>query len=105
MKQDHILSAIDKASNETAHFVGAHLRAEAHNSNWPEHVVRSMHVTHDKGQFNANVHESHHAEALNHEYGTPGSQPNAAIRRTANRTAEPERFLVNRLFQHIEDSL
>lgn len=105
MKQQHLLSAIHKASNETAHFVGAHLRAEAHNSNWPEHIARSMTVTHDNGQFNAHVHEAHHAEAMNHEYGTPGHQPNAAIRRTANRTAEPENFLVNRLFKHIEDAL
>ena len=105
MKKEHVLNAIHKASNETAHFVGAHIRAEAHNSNWPEKVVRGMRVTHEKGEFNVYAHESQHAEAMNHEYGTPSRQPNPAIRRTANRTSESERFLVTRLFKHIEDAL
>ena len=105
MKQQHILSAIDKASHETSRLAGAHLRAEANASQWPAHIVRGMNVTYSKDGFAANVHESHHAEALNHEYGTPDRQPTAAVRRSANRTRETENFLVHRIAKHLEDLL
>jgi hypothetical protein len=105
VKKDHVLKAIHKASNETAHLMGAHVRSEARKSNWPENVSRSMSVTHTNGSFDAHVHDSHHTEALNHEYGTPSITTTAAVRRTANRTQEAEHFLVKRLFHHLEGSL
>jgi hypothetical protein len=37
---------------------------------------------------------------MNLEYGTPGQQPTAAIRRFNNRQEEAEKFLVGRAFQH-----
>jgi hypothetical protein len=37
------------------------------------------------------------------EYGTPDTQPTAAIRRFKNRQQESEHFFVNRLEQHFGD--
>jgi hypothetical protein len=102
VKKDHVLNSIHKASHETSRLVGAHLRSEAKANGWPSHVVSSTSVSYSKNGFNANVSEKHHAEALDYEYGTPSRQPSGAIRHTANRTAESENFLVNRLFQHLE---
>lgn len=102
MKKDHVLNSIHKASHETSRLVGAHLRSEAKANGWPSHVVSSTSVSYSKNGFAANVSEKHHAEALDYEYGTPSRQPSGAIRHTANRTAESENFLVNRLFQHLE---
>ena len=105
MKKDHVLNSIHKASHETSRLVGAHLRSEAKANGWPSHVVSGTSVSYSKNGFVANVNEKHHAEALDYEYGTPSRQPSGAIRHTANRTAESENFLVNRLFQHLEDHL
>lgn len=105
MKQSHVHSAIKAASLETTRLMSAHLRAEARSSGWPEHVVRSLHVAHDETGFSTYVNSRHHEEALDHEYGTPSTQPNAAIRRSANRTHEAESFLIGRLFKHIEREL
>jgi hypothetical protein len=102
VKKDHVLNSIHKASHETSRLVGAHLRSEAKANGWPSHVVSSTSVSYSKNGFAANVSEKHHAEALDYEYGTPSRQPSGAIRHTANRTAESENFLVNRLFQHLE---
>ena len=79
----------------------SHLRSEAHASGWPKHIVNNMHVSYGKEGFQANVHESHEAEAKNLEYGTPSSQPTAAVRRFSNRTQEAETFLVGRLSKMI----
>ena len=106
MKQDHVHSAIHKASLETSRFVSAHLRSEAHASNWPAHVTNSLHATYNKDEgFEAKVHSSHHAEALDHEYGTTSRQPSAAVRRVSNRTSEAETFFAGRVFRHLEDLL
>lgn len=105
MKQDHVLNAIHKASHETSRLAGAHLRAEANASHWPSHIVSGMSVTYSKSGFAANVHDKHHAEALDHEYGTPDRQPTAAVRRSANRNRETENFLVHRIAKHLEGLL
>lgn len=105
MNKDHVLNAIHKASHETSRLVGAHLRAEAKASGWPSNVAHSMSVNYSKDGFAVHVDEKHHATALDHEYGTPDLQPSAAIRHTANRTAEHEHFLVNRLHKHLEGLL
>lgn len=80
--------------------MSAHLRAEAQASGWPSHIVRGLHVTHSDGSFTVNVHKDHRAEAMNLEYGTPDTQPTAAIRRFNNRQKEAEKFLIARASQH-----
>lgn len=105
MKPAHIHDAIHKASHETSRIASAHLRQEAAMSGWPEHIVNNMHVSYDKDGFGVHVHERHHAEALDQEYGVPGRQPNAAMRRSIHNTSQSEDFFVNRLYKHLEDSL
>lgn len=105
MNAAQIHSAIHKASHETSRIASKHIQSEAHNSGWPEHLSKSLHVVYDKDGFNVHTHEDHVSETLDHEYGTPGRQPNAALRRSANKTREVENFFVNRLFSHLEDSL
>ena len=96
--------SLHKASLETTRFMSAHLRAETRASGWPEHIVRGMHVTYDDGKFSVHSHPDHKDEVLNLEYGTPGTQPTAAIRRHANRTSEAEKFLLNRTSHHLAAS-
>jgi hypothetical protein len=105
VKQSHVTSAIHKASKETSHLLSAHVRNEAHASGWPTHVARSLNVTHSADGFAVHAHSDHHAEALNHEYGTPGTQPNRAVHRATNRLSPAEHFFVKRLFKHIEGAL
>lgn len=88
-------SAIQRASHETSGYMTSHLRAEAHASGWPSHVVDSLHVSYGKEGFN--VHTPHKETTMDLEYGTPTQRPTAAIRRSANRTTEAEAFLVKRL--------
>ena len=104
MKQLHdIHKALNKATQETTHYMTAQVQSEARASGWPDEVVDSLHVTHDSGEFNYRVAEEHHATALNYEYGTPGRQPTAAIRRTSNQKNGAEEFLLGRLSTHIGD--
>jgi len=96
-----IHSAIKNSSHETARLMTSHLRVEAHNSGWPEHVARSLHVKHGDDGFTSHVHDAHHSDAMNVEYGTPSTQPNAAIRRSSNRTEQAESFFMKRLTNHL----
>lgn len=93
--------SLHKASLETTRLMGAQLRAETRASGWPEHIVRGMHVKYDDGQFVVHSHPEHKDDVLNLEYGTPDSQPTAAIRRYANRTSEAEKFLLGRTSVHL----
>ena len=98
MKEIHAFkSALHQATHETSRVMSRQLRAEAHASGWPSHVVRSMKVNYNEGNFEAHVHDAHKSEAHDLEYGTPGTQPSAAVRRYANRTHEAETFLVGRM--------
>ena len=96
-----IKDSIHKASVETTRFMSAHLRSEARKSGWPEDIVRHLSVKHSDGAFTVHSHESHRADVLNLEYGTPSTQPTAAIRRFKNRTSHAEKFLVNRAMSHL----
>jgi len=96
-----IHSAIKNSSQETARLMSARVRSEAANSGWPEHIARSLHVTHGNSGFETHVHDDHHAEAMNVEYGTPETRPNAAIRRSNNRTEQAESFFLKRLNNHL----
>lgn len=101
--KDKIHSAIKNSGHETARFVTAHVRDEARNSKWPDHIARSMNVTYGKDGFEAHTHKSHVDKVKDLEYGTPGMRPTAAIRRSSNRTQEAESFFVQRLFKHLGD--
>lgn len=87
-------NAIKKATRESARYMSALMRTEARASGWPEKVVRSITVD---NSFNVNVSKDHHSFAMNLEYGTPDTQPTAALRRMANRTTQVEHFFVRRL--------
>lgn len=99
-----VKSSLNKASVETARFMSAHLRAEARACGWPEHIVSSLHVAHSDGVFSVHSHPDHRAEVLNLEYGTPDTQPTAAIRRFNNRQYESEKFLIGRTAMHLVGS-
>ena len=101
--KDKIHSAIKNSGHETSRFVTAHLRDETRNSQWPEDLVRSTHVTYGKNGFEAHTHNSHLEQVKDFEYGTPGRRPTAAIRRTNNRSHEAESFFVQRLAKHLGD--
>lgn len=105
MNRQKLTNALNQASHETTRLLSAHLRTEARKSGWSDDVVRSMHVTYDKDGFTSHVGARHYNKALNLEYGTPDTQPTAAVRRFNNRTAEAQHFFVNRLFKHIEGEL
>lgn len=81
--------------------MSAHLRSEARKSGWPEHVVRGLAIKHNDGEFTVHSHDKHRAEVLNLEYGTPSSQPTAAIRRFHNRMQHAESFIVSRALHHM----
>ena len=97
--------SLTKASVETTRFMGAHLRSEARASGWPEKIVRNLHVRHSDGAFTIHGNPTNKAEILNLEYGTPDTQPTAAMRRFNNRQQEAEKFLVNRAMRHLDGHL
>lgn len=105
MNRQKVTDALNKASQDTTRLLSAHLRTEARKSGWSEDVVSSMNVTYGKDGFSSNVSKKHFAKAQDLEYGTPDTQPTAAVRRFNNRTAEAQHFLVNRLQGYLEDSL
>lgn len=81
--------------------MSAHVRAETRASGWPEDIVRGMHVKYTDGQFSVHSHPDHKDDVLNLEYGTPDSQPTAALRRYSNRTSEAQKFLLGRTAVHL----
>lgn len=96
-------SAIKSASHETTRLMSAQLRSEAQASGWPSHISRSLRVNHDKDGFNVNLPKKHYETIMDLEYGTPDTQPTAAIRRFKNRQAESEHFFIGRLEKHFGD--
>ena len=99
--KNRITSALNNAGKDTSHYLTAHLRQEAAESKWPSHLVNSLKVEHEGNSFKPTIHDDHHAEALDFEYGTPSMRPTAAIRRAGNRTSEAEKFYVKRLMSHL----
>jgi hypothetical protein len=100
-----IKDALHKASGDATHLMSAHLRSEARASGWPEHIVRTLRVSHNNGEFHIHAHPDHHAEIQNLEYGTPSTQPTAAIRRFNNRQSQSEHFLLGRAMAHLGGKL
>lgn len=106
MNLKKIHEAIDAASKETSHYLTAHVRAQARNHQWPDHVVNNMTVRHDSEKgFTLKIPRQHQAEARDHEYGTPDRRPTAAMRKLNNRTGEAENFLLKRTLKHLKGYL
>lgn len=105
MNREKVTDALNKASQETTRLLSARLRTEARKSGWSNDVVKSMTVVYGKDGFTSHVSNRHYKTAQNLEYGTPDTQPTAAVRRFNNRTAEAQDFLIKRLYKHIEDAL
>ena len=99
-----VKESLHKAAIETTRFMSAQLRAEARASGWPSDIVKNLHVTHSEGTFSVHTSKSHRAEAMNLEYGTPSTQPTAAIRMYSNRTGDAEKFLLRRTMHHLGGS-
>ena len=97
--------SLNKASMETTRYMGAHLRSEARASGWPDNIVRNLHVRHSDGAFTIHGNPTHKTEILNLEYGTPDTQPTAAMRRFNNRQQEAEKFMLARTMQHMDGYL
>lgn len=95
--------ALHHASNDTSRLMTAQIRSEAHASGWPSSVIRRMKVTHKDGSFDVHVHEKDYDKALDLEYGTPDTQPTAALRRFNNRTHDAEDFLLGRISKALGD--
>lgn len=91
------------ASHETTRLMSARLRSEAQASGWPSDVSRTLRVSHGKNGFEAHVSKRHYQSAMDLEYGTPNTQPTAAVRRFKNRQDEAEHFFVGRLEKHFGD--
>lgn len=96
-----ISQALNHAHKDTSHYLTSHLRQEASESKWPNHLVDSLKVEYKGDSFKPTIHEDHMHEALNYEYGTPDMRPTAAIRRAGNRTKEAEKFFVSRFMSHL----
>ena len=90
-----VSAALHTASIDTSRLMSAKLRSEARASGWPDDVTRGLHVRYEDGKFNVYSHPEHRDQVLNLEYGVPGTQPTAAIRRFNNRQHESEKFLIN----------
>lgn len=105
MNKNSINKAIQRASQETTRYLSAQLRSEARASGWPSDVSNSLYVSYGKNGFSSHVAKKHYEKAMDLEYGTPDTQPTAALRRLNNRTEQASQFLVNRIFQRIEDEL
>ena len=104
MKEIHAFkSALTQASKDTSRLMTHHLRSEAYAAGWPNHVTRGLKVTHGKDGFEAHIHDNHKEAAMDLEYGTTSQRPTAAIRKSANRTAEADHFLTARLGKILGD--
>jgi hypothetical protein len=86
-------------------FMAAHLRNEARASGWPNEVVSSLSVAPTDSGFDVRVPGNMRARVMDLEYGTPSTQPTAAIRRFSNRQSEPANFFVGRLSSHIKGGI
>lgn len=103
MKENVLRNAVTKASLETSRLLSAQLRKEARASGWPSDVVRGVNVAYHDGEFKVNAHKNLYNKVLDLEYGTPDTQPTAAIRKVNNRTAAAESFFVGRLSHMLGD--
>lgn len=95
--------AVKAAGQETTRLMSARLRSEAQASGWPSHVSRSLRISHGKDGFNIHIPKKHYETVMDLEYGTPDSQPTAAMRRFKNRQEESEHFFIGRLEKHFGD--
>jgi hypothetical protein len=91
-----LAKALIQSSKDTANFMTAELRNEALNSGWDPSVANSLRVVFSKNKFVVKYPDKHKTAVTNLEYGTPSTQPTAAIRRFSNRLEESEKFFMKR---------
>ena len=78
-------SALEHGRVATAGHLTNHLRQRATSAGWPSHVVGGMRVVHQDGKFQVELADHVHEKAMDLEYGTQQTPPNAAIRQFTNR--------------------
>lgn len=83
----------------------AQLRQECIASGWSPEVANRVSVKFSNGTFAVHIPDSIKSQVDNLEYGTPSTQPTAAIRRFGNRADSAESFLLKRAKQLLGGSL
>lgn len=99
MKTVNFQEVLKQAAKETSLVMTAQLRDECIASGWSEKVANRIRVVYKGNKFVVDIPDSVKSEADNLEYGTPTSQPTAAIRRFGNRLEDSEKFLLRRAKQ------
>lgn len=85
-----------QAARDTAVVMTAQLRQECVASGWSAALANKLKVRYVGGEFKVIIPEDIKDEINNLEYGTPATQPTAAIRRFSNRLETAEGFLLKR---------
>ena len=90
-----------KAFHDTAKDMTADLRKDALSHGWHKDVVNNMHVEYsDEAGFTVKVHPDFHDRAFLHEFGSPGNQPTAVIRKYSNRDNVSNDVIIKHLEKH-----
>jgi hypothetical protein len=105
MKTVNFQEVVKQAAQETSKVMTAQLRDECIASGWSEKIANRVRVVYKGNKFVVDIPDSIKAEAENLEYGTPSTQPTAAIRRFSNRLEESEKFLLRRAKQLLGGAL
>jgi len=93
--------AYDNALRDTAGNMTAELRKDAIDHGWHQDVVNNMRVEYsDEAGFKVKIHPDYHDRAFKHEYGQPGTQPTAVIRKFRNRDTESDKDFIKHLDKH-----
>lgn len=96
MKTANLTQVARQAAKDTAVVMTAQLRKECVASGWSPSLANRLSVRYVNNEFKVNIPEDIKEEISNLEYGTPNTQPTAAIRRFANRPETAESFLLKR---------
>lgn len=90
--------AFDKAFHDTANDMTEELRSDALNNGWHKDVVNNMSVKYsDDSGFVVDIHPDYSERAFIHEFGSPGRNPTAVIRKFKNRDTKSEASFFNYL--------
>jgi hypothetical protein len=80
----HLLAAVEKAAQDTAHYMQREIRNSAREHGWDDKVVHNTHVDYKDGEFNVNVPKKYANQAFVHEFGSSATRPTAVIRKYEN---------------------
>lgn len=89
-------SALTQAGQETAIVMTAQLRSQCIASGWDKSVADRIKVTFSSKGFKVIYPDEVKRDVENLEYGTPSSQPTAAIRKFMNRLDKPASYMLSR---------